>query len=121
GRRFTTYEKIEEIPFIVIKRNGARQTFNTSKILSGVNKACEKRPIPIELQHKVADDVVRELLSTIDDQEVESKVIGEYVMRHLKDLDEVAYVRFACVHRQFKDINTFMDELKVLLKEQDDI
>jgi len=121
GRRFTTYEKIEEVPFVVIKRNGSRQTFSTSKILAGIKKACEKRPIPIELQHKVADDVVRELLSTVDDQEVESSVIGEYVMRHLKELDEVAYVRFACVHRQFKDINTFMDELKVLLKEQDEI
>ena len=92
GKRFTTYEKIEEIPIMVIKKDGTREPFDSEKILSGVRKACEKRP-------------------------VSTAAIGEMVMNRLKDLDEVAYVRFASVYRQFKDINTFMNELKILLGE----
>ena len=118
GKRFTTYERIDELPFVVIKKDGSRQAFSPEKIALGIRKACEKRPIPIAEQNMVADNVVRELLSTVDDQEIPSVLIGEFVMRHLRDLDEVAYVRFASVYRQFRDINTFMDELKSLLEEK---
>lgn len=117
GKRFTTYERIEEIPVTVIKRDGSRQSFHGEKILNGIKKACEKRPIPITVQNKLADEIIRELLNTVEEQEVSTSVIGDLVMRKLKDLDEVAYIRFACVHRQFKDINTFMDELKTLMNE----
>ncbi len=117
GKRFTTYERIEEIPVTVIKRDGSRQAFHGEKILNGIKKACEKRPIPITVQNKLADEIIRELLNTVEEQEVSTSVIGDLVMRKLKDLDEVAYIRFACVHRQFKDINTFMDELKTLMNE----
>ncbi len=117
GKRFTTYERIEEIPVTVIKRDGSRQSFHGEKILNGIKKACEKRPIPITVQNKLADEIIRELLNTVEEQEVSTSVIGDLVMRKLKDLDEVAYIRFACVHRQFKDINTFMDELKTLMSE----
>lgn len=119
GKRFTTYERIEEIPVMVIKRDGSRQNFHGEKILSGIKKACEKRPIPIAEQNKLADEVIRELLNTVEEQEVSTTVIGDIVMKKLKDLDEVAYIRFACVHRQFKDISTFMDELKSLMSEDD--
>lgn len=117
GKRFTTYERIEEIPVTVIKRDGSRQAFHGEKILNGIKKACEKRPIPITVQNKLADEIIRELLNTVEEQEVSTSFIGDLVMRKLKDLDEVAYIRFACVHRQFKDINTFMDELKTLMNE----
>ena len=117
GKRFTTYERIEEIPVTVIKRDGSRQSFHGEKILNGIKKACEKRPIPITVQNKLADEIIRELLNTVEEQEVSTSFIGDLVMRKLKDLDEVAYIRFACVHRQFKDINTFMDELKTLMNE----
>lgn len=120
GKRFTTYERIEEIPVTVIKRDGSRQVFHGEKILNGIKKACEKRPIPITVQNKLADEIIRELLNTAEEQEVPTSVIGDIVMRRLKDLDEVAYIRFACVHRQFKDINTFMDELKALMSESSD-
>ena len=118
GKRFTTYERIEEIPVTVIKRDGSRQSFHGEKILNGIKKACEKRPIPITVQNKLADEIIRELLNTVEEQEVSTSFIGDLVMRKLKDLDEVAYIRFACVHRQFKDINTFMEELNKLLKEK---
>lgn len=117
GKRFTTYERIEEIPVVVIKRDGSRQAFHGEKILLGIKKACEKRPIPIAAQNKLADEIIRELLNTVEEQEVSTAVIGDLVMRKLKDLDEVAYIRFACVHRQFKDINTFMEELRSLMSE----
>ena len=109
GKRFTTYEKIEEIPIMVIKKDGTREPFDSEKILSGVRKACEKRPVSTADMELLVDNVVRE--------EVKSEAIGEMVMSRLKDLDEVAYVRFASVYRQFKDINTFMNELKILLGE----
>lgn len=120
GKRFTTYERIEEIPVVVIKRDGSRQTFHGEKILMGIKKACEKRPIPIAEQNKLADDIIRDLLNTVEEQEVSTSVIGDIVMRKLKELDEVAYIRFACVHRQFKDISTFMDELRTLISENKD-
>ncbi len=117
GKRFTTYERIEEIPVTVIKRDGSRQAFHGEKILNGIKKACEKRPIPITDLSKLADEILCELLKSVEELEVSTSVIGDLVLRKLKDLDEVAYIRFACVHRQFKDINTFMDELKTLMNE----
>lgn len=116
GKRFTTYEKIEEIPIMVIKKDGTREPFDSEKILSGVRKACEKRPVSTAVMELLVDNVVREVFNSLE-QEVRSEAIGEMVMNRLKDLDEVAYVRFASVYRQFKDINTFMNELKILLGE----
>ena len=116
GRRFTTYEKIEEIPIMVVKRDGSREPFNSEKILAGVRKACEKRPVSSAAQNQLVDDVSREIFNTLE-QEITTIRIGELVMQKLKSLDEVAYVRFASVYRQFKDINTFMEELKMLLEE----
>lgn len=118
GRRFTTYEKIEEIPIMVIKKDGTRQAFDGDKIRSGVRKACEKRPVSAVEIDKLVDDVEREIFNSLE-QEIKSDYIGELVMQRLKDMDEVAYVRFASVYRQFKDINTFMAELKLLLKENE--
>ena len=117
GRRFTTYEKIEEIPIMVIKKDGCREPFDSEKILQGVRKACEKRPISAADMDKLVEDVVREVFNSLE-QEVKSETIGELVMAGLKELDEVAYVRFASVYRQFKDINTFMSELKLMLNEK---
>ena len=117
GKRFTTYEKIEDIPIMVIKKDGSREPFNSEKILAGVRKACEKRPVSSADQELLADDVSREVFNSLA-QEVSSSDIGEMVMRRLKDLDEVSYVRFASVYRQFKDISTFMDELKQMLNEK---
>ena len=117
GKRFTTYEKIEEIPIMVVKKDGTREAFNSEKILSGVRKACEKRPVPAAKMDELVDGVVREVFNSLE-QEVRTDDIGQLVMQRLKELDEVAYVRFASVYRQFKDINTFMTELKLLLGEQ---
>lgn len=117
GKRFTTYEKIEEIPIMVVKKDGTREAFNSEKILSGVRKACEKRPVSAGDMDELVDGVVREVFNSLE-QEIRTDEIGELVMMRLKDLDEVAYVRFASVYRQFKDINTFMNELKLLLGEQ---
>lgn len=117
GKRFTTYEKIEEIPITVVKRDGVREPFNSEKILAGVRKACEKRPVSAVDQNKLVDDVIRELFNSLE-TEVTTIQIGELVMQRLKQLDEVAYVRFASVYRQFKDINTFMEELKSMLGEK---
>ena len=115
-KRFTTYEKIEEIPIMVVKKDGRREAFDSAKILAGVRKSCEKRPVSAADQDKLVDEVVREVFNTLE-QEVTSNYIGELVMKGLKQLDEVSYVRFASVYRQFKDINTFMEELKLLLEE----
>ena len=117
GKRFTTYEKIEEIPIMVVKKDGTREAFNSEKILAGVRKACEKRPVSAVEMDELVDGVVREVFNSLE-QEVHTDDIGQLVMVRLKDLDEVAYVRFASVYRQFKDINTFMNELKLLLGEQ---
>lgn len=117
GRRFTTYEKIEELPVMIVKKDGRREAFDSEKIRAGVRKACEKRPVSTAAQDKLIADVEREVFNSLD-QEVTSTYVGELVMNGLKKLDEVAYVRFASVHRQFKDINTFMAELKLLLDEK---
>ena len=114
GKRFTTYEKIEEIILMVIKKDGSREAFDRSKIMNGIIKACEKRPVPLSEIEKVVDDIERGLNNMME-KEVKSTFIGELIMDNLKELDEVAYVRFASVYREFKDVNTFMSELKKIL------
>lgn len=114
AKRFTTYEMIESLPIIVIKKDGSRETFDRQKLLTGMLRACEKRPVSIEtLDHAISD--IETVIQNSLDREVSSDKIGELVMEKLKDIDEVAYVRFASVYRQFKDINTFMNELNKLL------
>ena len=115
GKRFTTYEKVETIPLIVIKKDQNREQFDRSKIEAGVLRACHKRPVSAEQIHRLVDDVETEVFN-LEEREIPSSVIGEIVMDKLKDLEAVAYVRFASVSREFKDVNTFMDELKKILK-----
>jgi len=117
GYRFTTFEKVEEIPLIVVKKGGNREEFNREKILRGLIKACEKRPVALEELEKITIEVERELRN-IGISEIHSERIGEMVMDRLAEIDEVAYVRFASVYRQFKDINVFLEELKDLLKKE---
>jgi transcriptional repressor NrdR len=115
GKRFNTFERIEVPPLIVIKKNGSREAFDRNKVLGGVLKACEKRPVPLaEVEHLV-DDVERELRNSLE-REVPSVVIGEKVMERLRSLDGVAYVRFASVYREFKDLNEFREQLEQLFK-----
>jgi len=114
NKRFTTYEKVEEIMFMVIKKDGSREAFDRNKVINGIIKACEKRPVSIAAIEKIVDDIERGLNNMME-KEVESKLIGEVIMEHLKELDEVAYVRFASVYRQFKDVNTFVSEIEKLL------
>ncbi len=114
-KRFTTYEKVETIPLIVIKKDENRETYDRSKIEAGVLRACHKRPISANQIKQLVDEVETEIFSG-DEKEIPSRVIGELVMNKLKDLEAVAYVRFASVYREFKDINTFMDELKKVLE-----
>jgi transcriptional repressor NrdR len=116
-RRFTTYEVVEESPLMVIKKDGRRELFDRSKLLNGILRACEKRPIPLSVVETVVDKVEKELRNLME-REVSSRHIGETVMRHIKDIDQVAYVRFASVYRQFADINNFMQELETLMKTQ---
>lgn len=116
-KRFTTYEKVESIPLMVIKKDKTRQPFNREKLLNGLLRACEKRPVSIGELERIVEEVESQLYNSLE-REVTSKDIGEIVMSKLKVLDEVAYVRFASVYRQFKDINTFMDELRKLLNEK---
>lgn len=116
-KRFTTYEVIERMPLVVIKRDGSRQSFDKMKIINGLVRACEKRPVSMPQIEMMASDIEQELRGRLE-SEVSSEAIGEMVMARLKDLDEVAYVRFASVYRSFKDINTFMDELTKLLTEK---
>lgn len=113
-KRFTTYEKIETIPLVVIKKDRTRQEFNRAKIEAGVMRACYKRPIPIQRINQLIDEVETAIINR-EEKEIESNVIGEIVMDKLKNLEPVAYVRFASVYREFKDVNTFMDELKKLI------
>ena len=113
GKRFTTYETVETTPVLVIKANGTRQAFDINKIKGGIIKACEKRPVPMIKIDKLCEDIRKQVYNSMD-QEITSKEIGEMVMEGLMKLDEVAYVRFASVYRSFKDISTFMDELKKL-------
>lgn len=117
GRRFTTYERVEEIPMMVVKKDGKRQVFDRAKVLNGVMRACEKRPVSFEEMDGLVKDIEAEISSKMEN-EISTTAIGEMVMERLKTLDEVAYVRFASVYRSFKDINTFMAELEALLKEQ---
>lgn len=114
AKRFTTYEIIESLPIIVIKKDKSRETFNRNKIMNGLLRACEKRPVSIDMLDKVIDDIEVIIQNSLD-REVTSEKIGELVMEKLRGIDEVAYVRFASVYRQFKDINTFMAELNKLL------
>ncbi len=113
--RFTTYEKLEYTPIIVVKKNGLRQQFDRDKVINGILRACEKRPVSIEEIEKVVDEIEMELHNSLD-KEIEATKIGEMVTNKLRTLDEIAYVRFASVYRQFKDINEFKRELNNLLK-----
>ncbi|MCC8357401.1 MAG: transcriptional regulator NrdR [Oscillospiraceae bacterium] len=114
SKRFTTHEKVERMPLVVIKRDGSRQTFDRVKVVNGMVRACEKRPVPLRQLEAIADSVEAELQNALE-REITTTEIGEMIMKRLKDLDEVAYVRFASVYRQFKDLNTFMEELTKLL------
>ncbi len=114
-RRFTTFEVIEKIPLMVIKRDGKRETFDPQKILNGILKACEKRPVALQDIEKIVDFVEKTLYNEMD-KEVSSLKIGEMILKRLRDLDEIAYVRFASVYRQFRDVSEFSDELKALLR-----
>ena len=114
GKRFTTYEKVETIPLIIIKKDLNREAYDRAKIEAGVLRACHKRPVSAEQIARLVDEVETEVYSR-EEREVNSAVIGESIMNKLKDLDPVAYVRFASVYREFKDVNTFMDELKKVL------
>ncbi len=116
-KRFTTYEYIEEVPLMVIKKDGRREAFDRNKIIAGILKACEKRPVGMDKVEAVVDRVEKELQKSFD-KEVKAQVVGELVMDHLHKIDEVAYVRFASVYRQFKDINHFMKELKEILSKR---
>ena len=117
GRRFTTYERIEEVLPMVIKKDGRRELFDRGKLLGGLKRACEKRPVSVEDLERIVDKV-EQTLQECGDREIPTSKIGETVMKELHELDEVAYVRFASVYRQFKDINQFMDELKDILGEK---
>ncbi|MFE6072928.1 MULTISPECIES: transcriptional regulator NrdR [Paenibacillus] len=118
SRRFTTFEMVEETPLIVIKKDGSREEFSRDKILRGLIRACEKRPVSVETLEMMVSETEKALRNTAD-AEVESRQIGELLMEQLFPVDEVAYVRFASVYRQFKDINMFMKELKSLLSKED--
>lgn len=114
NRRFTTYEKVEETILMVIKKDGRRETFDRAKILNGIIKACEKRPVSIVQMEKIVAEIEKNISNSME-KEVESYDIGEQIMKYLKDVDEVAYVRFASVYRQFTDVNTFVQEIEKLL------
>ena len=116
-KRFTTYEIIEHLPLVVVKRDGSRQTFDRVKLINGMVRACEKRPVSLAQLEKIADEIEQELQSALE-REISTVDIGEMVMRRMKEVDEVAYVRFASVYRSFKDINTFMEELTKLLSDK---
>ena len=116
-KRFTTYETVERMPLMLVKRDGTRQPYDRQKLLGGLVKACEKRPVSLMQLEQIVDNVEQRVFSALE-SEVSSKTIGELVMEQLRSVDEVAYVRFASVYRQFKDINTFMDELNTLLKDK---
>jgi transcriptional repressor NrdR len=117
GRRFTSYEQIEDIPYMVVKNDGTRQEFDRKKLMAGLLKACEKRPVaPMKLEEIV--EAAENMLRDREDREITTRDIGAFVMERLKELDQVAYVRFASVYRQFEDIDAFMTELKTLLRQQ---
>ncbi len=118
-KRFTTYEYVEHVPLMVVKRDGRRQPFDRERIISGLVKACEKRPVSIDKIEAITDEIGRAIQKKYD-REVNTRDIGEMIMEHLLVLDEVAYVRFASVYRQFRDVNQFMNELKVILNKEKD-
>ena len=117
GKRFTTFEIIERLPLVVVKRDGSRQSFDKVKLINGMVRACEKRPVSLQTLEQIADEIEQELQSNLE-REIRTVDVGEMVMERLKDIDEVAYVRFASVYRSFKDINTFMEELSKLLMDK---
>ena len=116
-KRFTTYETVESLPMVVIKKDGSRQSFDRSKVLRGIQRSCEKRPVPVAEMERMTTEIEQELQNNLE-REISTELVGEMVMDKLKKADEVAYVRFASVYRQFKDINTFMSELNKLLNEK---
>ncbi len=118
AKRFTTYERVEEVNFLVVKKDGSKEVFDKSKLIHGMLKACEKRPISVDTIENFINNLEREFQER-GDKEISSTEIGEKVIRKLYEVDEVAYVRFASVYRSFKDVNQFMDELKDLLKDKD--
>ena len=113
-KRFTTYETVESLPMVVIKKDGSRQSFDRRKVLGGMIRACEKRPVPLAELEKIAEEIEQDLQNSME-REISTEAIGEKVMERLRNVDQVAYVRFASVYRQFKDIDTFMTELNKLL------
>ena len=115
GRRFTTYETIEVIPVLVVKNNGTRQSFNAEKIRNGIIKSCEKRPVPMSVIDDMVADISKQVYNRLE-SDITTKAIGEMVMERLKKVDEVAYVRYASVYRSFKDLSSFMSELKQMMK-----
>jgi transcriptional repressor NrdR len=115
GKRFTTYEKVEEIILMVVKKDGSRETFDRNKVMNGIIRACQKRPVPVADIEKIVSDI-EQGLNNMMEKEMKSETIGEYVMEHLKDLDDVAYVRFASVYRQFTDAEHFRKEIEKLLQ-----
>lgn len=117
GERFTTYERIDTIPLAVIKRNGAREGFDRTKLLNGIIKSCNKRPVSMHQMENIVSEIENSVLNSLT-KEIESQEIGEMVMMSLKEVDEVAYVRFASVYKQFKDIDTFMSELSKLIQDK---
>ena len=114
GKRFTTYETVESLPMVVVKKDGSRQSFDRRKVLGGMIRACEKRPVPLAEPEKIAEEIEQDLQNSME-REISTEAIGEKVMERLRNVDQVAYVRFASVYRQFKDIDTFMTELNKLL------
>ena len=114
GKRFTTYETVESLPMVVVKKDGSRQSFDRRKVLGGMIRACEKRPVPLAELEKIAEEIEQDLQNSME-REISTEAIGEKVMERLRNVDQVAYVRFASVYRQFKDIDTFMTELNKLL------
>ena len=117
GKRFTTYETVESLPIVVVKKDSSRQSFDRNKVLNGMVRACEKRPVSMSALEKAVDEIEQIIQNSLE-REIRTSDIGELVMERLKPLDEVAYVRFASVYRQFKDINTFMQELNKILEEK---
>lgn len=117
GKRFTTYETVESLPLVVVKKDGSRQSFDRGKLLSGMMRACEKRPVSLQRLEQASSDIEQQLLNSLT-REVRTDQIGELVMEQLKQIDQVAYVRFASVYRQFKDIDSFMEELNKMIAKQ---
>lgn len=116
GKRFTTYERVEELSLIVVKKDGRREVFDRNKILNGLIKSCDKRSVPIHTLEQAVTDIEKELRNSLE-REIPSKLIGEMVMERLRKIDEVAYVRFASVYRKFEDIETFMEEIRSMVKD----